>query len=142
VREVRSAAEEFRAVHGRAASARELAASIGCGEEAVVEAIGVTGSLNVVPLDGSLRQEEATTTAVAVGVEDPGYERIECLAAIEDALRALSSGQRTMLRLHFGEDMTQRQIAGRLGVSRSEVARTLGEAVASLRAMTADQLAA
>jgi RNA polymerase sigma-B factor len=142
VREVRSAAETFRSVHGRAGSARELAVTLGCDEESVIEAIGVTASLNVVPLDRTPRQDDAPATPVAVGVEDPGYERIECLAAIEDALGALSSGQRTMLRLHFGEDMTQRQIAGRLGVSRSEVARTLGEAVARLRAVTADQQAA
>jgi RNA polymerase sigma-B factor len=142
VREVRSAGEDFRALHGRAANARELALSLGCGEEAVVEAIGVTASLNVVPLDRPSRHDDAPPTPVAMGVEDPGYERIECLAAIEDALAALSSGQKTMLRLHFGEDMTQRQIAGRLGVSRSEVARTLGAAVARLRAVTADQQAA
>jgi RNA polymerase sigma-B factor len=142
VRTVRSAAESFRAVHGRAASARELAVSLGCDEEEVVEAMGVTACLNVVPLDGASRQEDGPETPVAVGSEDPGYERIECLAAIEDALGTLSSGQKTMLRLHFGEEMTQRQIAGRLGVSRSEVARTLGEAVARLRALAADPQAA
>jgi RNA polymerase sigma-B factor len=142
VREVRSAGEDFRAVHGRAAGVVELAAALGCGEEAVIEAIGVTATLNVVPLDRPSRPDDALAAPVAVGVEDPGYERIECLAAIEHALAALSSGQKTMLRLHFGEDLTQRQIAGRLGVSRSEVARTLGEAVARLRAETAGRQAA
>jgi RNA polymerase sigma-B factor len=144
VREVRSAAEDFRAVHGRAATVRELAASLGCEEEAVLEAIGVTASLNVVPLDRPSQYGDATTMSVAehVGFDDPGYERIECLAAIEDALPTLPSGHKAILRLHFAEDMTQRQIAGRLGVSRSEVARNLSDAVARLRAATAEQQAA
>jgi DNA-directed RNA polymerase specialized sigma subunit len=47
-----------------------------------------------------------------------------------------------MLRLHFAEDLTQRQIAGRLGVSRSEVARDLGNAIARLRGVTDERIAA
>lgn len=144
VREVRSAAEEFSALYGRAATVRELAVSLGCDEEAVVETIGVTASLNVVPLDRPSRQDDAVTTSLGehVGVEEPGYERVECLAAIEGALGVLTSGQKTVLRLHFAEDLTQRQIAGRLGVSRSEVARNLNDAVARLRAVAAEQQAA
>jgi RNA polymerase sigma-B factor len=143
VREVRVAAEEFHGLNGRAATVRELALLLGCDEEPVVEAIGVTASLNVLPLDRPSRQDGTATTSVAeyVGVDDPGYEHVECLAAIEDALGVLTRGQKTVLRLHFAEDLTQRQIAGRLGVSRSEVARNLNDAVARLRAVTAQQAA-
>jgi RNA polymerase sigma-B factor len=144
VREVRSAAEAFTAVRGRSPTAPEIARSLGCDDEAVVEALGVSSSLCVVPLDGPAGQRDEVAASVAehIGVEDPGFERVECLAAIEEALPALSSGQKTVLRLHFAEDLTQRQIAGRLGVSRSEVARDLGDAVARLRAVTAERQAA
>jgi RNA polymerase sigma factor (sigma-70 family) len=54
----------------------------------------------------------------------------------------LTNGQKTVLRLHFAEDLTQRQIAGRLGVSRSEVARDLGQAIARLRVVTEERPAA
>lgn len=144
VREVRSAAEEFRALHGRTATARELGEALGYEEEAIVEALGVTASLNVLPLDRPHRPDDVATPAVAeqVGVEDPGYERVEYLADIEGALGVLTCGQKTVLQLHFAEDMTQRQIAGRLGISRSEVARNLNDAVSRLRAVTADRQAA
>jgi len=144
VREVRSAAEEFSAVHGRTPTVPELALCLGCDDEPIVEALGVTSSLSVVPLHGPTRQSDAAAASVAdhVGVEDLGYERVECLAAIEEALRALTKGQKTVLRLHFGEDLTQQQIAGRLGVSRSEVARDLRDAVARLRAVAAERQAA
>ena len=137
-REVRSAAEDFSAVHGRAPTARELAHALGCDDETVAAALGVTSSLSVVSLDAAL-QAGAATASVAdrLGAEDPGYDRVECLAAIEESLPALTSGQKTVLRMHFGEDLTQRQIAAQLGRSRSEVARDLGEAVARLRAVAA-----
>lgn len=144
VREVRSAAEEFSASHGRGATVRELAVLLSCDEEEVVEAMGVTSSLNVVPLDGLPPQSDGSTRSVAdhVGADDPGFERVECLAAIEEALPELTRGQKRVLRLHFAEELTQRQIAARLGVSRSEVARNLNDAVAHLRAATLEQRAA
>ncbi len=143
VREVRSATDEFSAAHGRHPSAGELAREMACDDEAVVEALGVSTALSVVPLDGPARDHDApASVAEQVGVDDPGFERVECLAAIEEAVPMLTRGQKTVLRLHFAEDLTQRQIAGRLGVSRSEVARDLGEAIARLRAVTTDRRAA
>jgi RNA polymerase sigma-B factor len=144
VREVRAAAEAFSAMHGRHPTVRDLAREIGYDDEPVAEALGVSSALSVVPLDAPVRDHEASMASVAdhVGVDDPGFERVECLAAIEEALPMLTRGQKTVLRLHFAEDLTQRQIAGRLGVSRSEVARDLGDAIARLRAVTEERRAA
>jgi RNA polymerase sigma-B factor len=138
VREVRSAAERFAAAEGRQPTAAELAVRLGCDEGDVAEALGVSSALAVVPLDGpgGERERRPAPNAEQVGAEDPGFERVECLTAIEEALPALTGAQKHVLRLHFGEDLTQRQIAGRLGISRSEVARDLGTAVARLRAAT------
>jgi RNA polymerase sigma-B factor len=144
VREVRSAAEEFSAAQGRNPTPGELAHILGCEDGEVAEALGVSSSLSVVPLDGPPRQSDASPGPVAeqIGVEDPGFERVECLTAIEDALPALTRAQKHVLRLHYAEDLTQREIAVRLGISRAEVARDLGAAVARLRALTAEQRAA
>lgn len=135
VRQVRSAAEDFTAVHGRTPTPGELARALDCDDDAVVEALAVTSSLSVVPLDAPVI--ETAPVADQIGAEDPGYERVECLAVIEEALPGLTSGEKAVLRLYFNQDLTQRQIAARLGVSRSEVARDLGEAVARLRAVAA-----
>jgi RNA polymerase sigma-B factor len=143
VREVRAAAEHFSAVHGRHPTASEIAREMTCADEAVVEALGVSSALSVVPLDGPARDHDApASVGDLVGADDPGFERVECLAAIEEALPLLTRGQKTVLQLHFSEDLTQRQIAGRLGVSRSEVARDLGDAIARLRTFTHERLAA
>jgi RNA polymerase sigma-B factor len=144
VREVRAAAEDLSAANGRAPTAVELAGALDWDEADVMEAFGVTTSLSVVPLDAPVRDREAATVSVGdqIGFDDPAFERIECLSAIEGALPALTNAQKTVLRLHFAEDMTQRQIAGRLGISRSEVARDLGAALARLRAEATEYRAA
>jgi RNA polymerase sigma-B factor len=143
VREVRVAAERLSAAHGRNPSTPELARELAWDDEAVVEALGVSAALSVVPLDGPARDPDApASVAEQFGVDDPGFERVECLAVIEEAMPMLTRGQKTVLRLHFAEDLTQRQIAGRLGVSRSEVARDLGAAIARLRDVTRERVAA
>jgi RNA polymerase sigma-B factor len=48
-------------------------------------------------------------------------------------LAGLSERQRTVLRLRFREDLTQAQIAERVGLSQMQVSRILRDAVEELR---------
>jgi RNA polymerase sigma-B factor len=45
----------------------------------------------------------------------------------------LSDREREILRLRFGEDLTQSEIGGRVGLSQMHVSRLLRQAVARLR---------
>jgi RNA polymerase sigma-B factor len=134
VQALRAATDRLTATHGRNPTARELADWLGCGEEDVVEALCAASSMTAVALDSpSGADESAGTMADRLGSADPRYEQIECLAAIEDALTTLSAAEMTVIKLRFDDDLTQREIAGRLQVSRSEVARVLRGAVDHLR---------
>jgi RNA polymerase sigma-B factor len=75
VRQLRAAAADFSAGHGRHPTARELARDMACDGEVVVEALGVSSALSVVPLDGPVRDHDASTASVAeqIGVDDPGF---------------------------------------------------------------------
>ncbi|HET8759188.1 MAG TPA: sigma-70 family RNA polymerase sigma factor [Solirubrobacteraceae bacterium] len=139
VRQVRLAAAAFTARQGRSPTAREIADALHCDVEAVVDALEVTSSLSVASLDARAPEPENGRLAPAelVGSDDPGYDRVECLATIEQALPALTSGQKRALRLHFAEDLTSREMARRLGVSRSQAARELDSAVTVLRQLQA-----
>ena len=112
---------------------------MGCELEDVIEALQVTRSLNVASLESTASDgdDEVHSLAERIGAEDAGFERVEYLTAIEQSLPALTAGQREALRLHFGEELGSGQIARRLGVSRSEAARTLDGAVATLRELEA-----
>jgi RNA polymerase sigma-B factor len=139
VREMRAAAAQLSARTGRVPTARAVAAYVGCDAEDIVEALEVTSSLATVSLDAPAAGDASDSQAPAdrLGAEDPGFERVECLAAIEQALPRLTLVQRQALRLHFGEDLSCRQIARRLGVSRSEAVRDLRSAVTTLRQLQA-----
>jgi RNA polymerase sigma-B factor len=52
------------------------------------------------------------------------------------ALKHLSERERLILALRFGEDLTQSEIAERIGVSQMQVSRLLRRALDQLRILT------
>ena len=56
---------------------------------------------------------------------------------LESWLAALPRRQRKILRLRFEEDLTQRDIGERLGISQMQVSRLLCQSLAHLQAMAA-----
>jgi RNA polymerase sigma-B factor len=58
---------------------------------------------------------------------------VEYTATIEAALRALPARQRAILGLRFNEDLTQAEIAERLGMSQMHVSRLLRQSLERLR---------
>jgi RNA polymerase sigma-B factor len=53
--------------------------------------------------------------------------------AIRPALSALPERERMILRLRFEEDLTQTEIAERVGISQMHVSRLLRRAIAAMR---------
>jgi RNA polymerase sigma-B factor len=69
----------------------------------------------------------------AIGGPDHGYERTEMRLALRVALTHLTDREVYALSLRFGEDLTQRQIGTRLGISQMHVSRVLTVALRRLR---------
>lgn len=70
---------------------------------------------------------------VILGAEDPGYERVEQLDDLADALTDASEEDKRLLSLRFVDEMTQDQIAHELGVSQMQVSRLLSRLLGRLR---------
>jgi RNA polymerase sigma-B factor len=140
VQALRAASDRLTAASGRTPTARELADCMTCEEEQVVEALCAASSQTVVPLDGPPRTDgDADSVGDRLGVAEPGYDQVDCLAAIEDALGKLTPTEMTVVKLRYGDELTQREIAGHMHVSRSEVARVLRGAVERLRSVAASE---
>ena len=60
-----------------------------------------------------------------LGRSDPGFDTVEYGAAIEEVLDSLLRRDRVVLHLRFVEDMTQTEIAQRVGISQMHVSRVL-----------------
>jgi RNA polymerase sigma-B factor len=68
------------------------------------------------------------------GTIDPGYERVEVSFGIERALGLMKPRDRTILLLRLVGELSQGEIAGRVGISQMHVSRTLRSIGAALTA--------
>jgi RNA polymerase sigma-B factor len=73
-----------------------------------------------------------------LGSDDPAIDVVEQRESVRPLLATLSERERDILRMRFYGDMTQSQIADRLGISQMHVSRLLARTLGSLRAALAD----
>jgi RNA polymerase sigma-B factor len=125
---------------GRSPSVREIAERLGCSAEDVLEAREAANSYEAASLDapvGGADPDDAPTVSDTIGSVDGGYELIESRDAIAGAWRALPERERRVLHLRFVEDLTQREIGDRIGVSQMHVSRLLRRALERLQSAAA-----
>jgi RNA polymerase sigma-B factor len=120
---------------GRSPSAGEIAAEIGEEIEVVLEALEAAIAYDAVSLDTPRTSEEddGDTYADTVGVVDERFELVEYKSAIGPTMRALPPRDRLVLKLRFEQDLTQLEIAQRIGVSQMHVSRLIRRALKRLR---------
>jgi RNA polymerase sigma-B factor len=121
---------------GRAPSVAEIAAAMEVTVEQVLEALDAAHAYDAVSLEASRGgDEEGESRAESLGADDERFELIECGVTINRALQALSERDRLVLALRFAEDLTQSEIADRIGVSQMQISRILRRAIARLQAV-------
>ena len=119
----------------RAPSVRELAERLDLDEMDVLEVFEAGQNRRTLSLEkpAGPGEEDDPRPSDWVGSEDEGFELIEGRIALESALPHLSDRERLVLRLRFVEDMTQSQIAERIGHSQMHVSRILRRTLARIR---------
>jgi RNA polymerase sigma-B factor len=133
---VERAGSELPAKLGHAPTVREIAERIEASEEDVLEAMHAAQGHHAVSLDAASTMpdgEEPSPLGDRIGEEDPQYETVEYGAAIAPVLADIPERDRHVLHLRFVEDMTQSEIAERVGVSQMHVSRILRATVERLR---------
>lgn len=112
----------------REPSVQDVACSLRVSRGTVLDALGALSARHTQSLDqpGS-NQSDADRDPIAaqMGCEDPGFERVEHRIVLQALRGRLSRGEWSILQLRLAEDLTQRQIAERVGVSQMTVSRTL-----------------
>ena len=130
-----AAVKELSRKLGRAPSVPEIAEALAIESEAVLEAMEAATAYDSISLDGYRFGDSGggETYAESIGEEDESYELVEYSATIEPTLRALPARDRIVLHLRFVEDLTQAEIAERVGVSQMHVSRLIRRALERLR---------
>lgn len=108
----------------------EIAASLGVDADRVRDGLAAREAFRADPVDAAEDERLAAP--------DSGYERVERILDLAAALPRLTSPQREIMRLRFEQDLTQRAIATRLGLSQAHVSRLLRAGLDTLRALLED----
>lgn len=119
----------------RAPSVSEIATYLEIDAAEVLEALEAAVNRRPFSLDRPLEHddEDVSPALERIGDEDRGFELVDDRLAIAGALDALDDRDREALRLRFVDDLTQSQIAARMGCSQMHVSRILRRALAVLR---------
>jgi RNA polymerase sigma-B factor len=122
---------------GRAPTIRELAGLLGTTEDVVLEAIDAghayrPDSLSA-PVAGDGDDHGGLELADRIGAFDHRFELVEDWESLRPLLAALPARQRHIIALRFYGNLTQAQIATKIGISQMHVSRLLADALGRLR---------
>jgi RNA polymerase sigma-B factor len=133
--QIGTASAELTQSLGRSPTPRELAETIGCTMEEIVEGIESSNAYSTLSLDASDDNDDggAATMLDALGVDDENLEHVEIRESIKPLLDRLEPREKKILLLRFFKNMTQSQIAEEIGVSQMHVSRLLNRTLEELR---------
>jgi RNA polymerase sigma-B factor len=134
IMQVNSTVESLSRRLGRSPTPAEVGKEIGASPEAVLEAMEASVAYEASSLDAPRTNDaDSDSYAESIGADDDAYEQIEYMETIAPTMRALPERDRLVLKLRFEDDLTQSEIADRIGVSQMHVSRLIRRALARLR---------
>jgi RNA polymerase sigma-B factor len=120
---------------GRPPTSAEIAARVDATPEQVSEARQAGSAYRTVPLDHRADELDGESPIDRLAIEERGFELAETAATVEQLMSALTERQREILRLSFDEDLVQREISDRIGLSQVHVSRVLRQSIKTMRAL-------
>jgi RNA polymerase sigma-B factor len=119
---------------GRSPTVADIAAHLGLSEEDVLEGLESARAYNCVSLSTPMSADDGgTELGDMLGGLDPELGLAELRIALGPAIVSLDRREQTILVLRFYGNLSQAQIAERIGVSQMHVSRLLTKALAKLR---------
>jgi RNA polymerase sigma-B factor len=136
---VADATEHLTDVHGRAPTVQQLATYLELSFEEVLDGLFARRAYHAQSLDApaaTSSEDGDCTLGDTLGAEDDGYALIEDRTAVADALSSLPEREREILEMRFLEEMTQSEIAARVGVSQMQISRVLQRSLQRLHVLS------
>ena len=124
---------------GRTPTVAEIAEHLHISTEEVLGGLLAANAYQTLSLDAPHKlhddDEREDTLGETLGADDDRYGLVEDDVTLARVLRTLPARERLILRLRFVEDLTQSQIAERIGVSQMQVSRLIRRSLTRLRTM-------
>jgi len=128
--------EQMKNELGREPTVSELAARLGVEPEDVTEAMEMGPAQTPLSLDqtlGAADGEGGRAVSESIGAEDAELDRVEMRDLLNRAMEHLTPRERAIMAMRFYEEMSQSEIARRLGISQMHVSRLQRAALEQLR---------
>jgi RNA polymerase sigma-B factor len=136
---VEEAQERLTSATGRPPTVGQIAEYLELSTEEVLGAMLAGQAYDALSLDAprpSPGGGDPVTYGDSIGADDDRFGLVEADVTIAGALRHLPERERLVLHLRFVEDLTQTEIAARVGVSQMQVSRLLRRSLEQLRILT------
>lgn len=131
---INGAVSELSQSLGRAPKPSEIAERLGVPVSEVLEGLEASEAYRSSSLDEMLSSEQGSATVgELVGEADAELDRVDFRQALRPVLAELAERERTIVLLRFFGNMTQTQIADRVGISQMHVSRLLAQTLDRLR---------
>lgn len=118
---------------GRFPSDGEVAESLHTQPQVVRDCLATNSGFHPVSLDAPVGGDSSLSLAASFISPEANEITLEERVDLQRAMARLESRQREVIVLRFSDDLTQSEIAARLGVSQMQVSRLLRRALATLR---------
>jgi len=122
---VRPAVAELRSELGRAPTVPELGHHLGCSEESVIEALEVSAAYRPASIHASSAGSDGLNLEDRLAADGDPLHSFEVVQTVRSILARLPERERTVLELRFYDELSQSEIAQRVGVSQMHVSRIL-----------------
>ncbi|MFC9679637.1 RNA polymerase sigma factor SigF [Streptomyces sp. NPDC056948] len=129
------ATEELRSRLGRNPTTKELSELMSLPEDEVVEARLASNGYNSSSLDAAINGSEDGEAVLAdfIGTDDAALALVEDFHALAPMIAELEERDRQIIHWRFVDELTQKDIGERLGVSQMHVSRLISRLLARLR---------
>lgn len=141
--ELRRLDEDLTQRLGRAPTVEELAREAGESMDHVLEALEAGGAHGSTSLDQPVSSDDtgSAPSERILGRNERGYADIDDREVVEQIIATLPEREQEVIRLRYFENLTQPEIAERIGVSQSYLSRILRRTLLEMRAHV-DELSA
>ena len=121
----------------RSPTVAEVAERVGCTEEDVLEALEARQAYRLGSIDAPIGDDD-NDGGMQLPEAETGYGRVEQRVVLADLVNRLPARERQIIHLRFNEELTQAEIADRVGVSQMHVSRLLSGSLQKLRIWAAE----
>ncbi|MEW2142247.1 RNA polymerase sigma factor SigF [Micromonospora vinacea] len=127
---------------GRSPTVADIASYLDVTEETVLEGLEGARAYRATSLSTPIGADGSRELGDTLGDDDQEFDLVEIRVALGPALATLPEREQQILSLRFHGNLTQAQIADRIGVSQMHVSRLITRSLAALRRQLTDDIAA